>query len=222
MGERQPKQKSKTNQKLKKAPTRPIAIEISATGPAKEGIALFKENPMPFVAGVAALAIGSIVLALVGAKLGPLGIVTQGLSFVLSTFLGANLMQMALNAHDRKPVSIDQLKSVPPSFVNYLATSVVVGIVTSIGMVLFIIPGLIAIGLLSPALALVVDKQLDPVSALQRSVAIAKPHVKEILSAMVVLGVLNFIGMLCLGIGLLATIPISMLGMVCIYRSIDR
>lgn len=129
---------------------------------------------------------------------------------------------MALNAHDRQAVSIDDLKQVPPAFVNYLAVSFIVGVATMIGTCLLVVPGLVAAVLLFPALALVVDKGMDPISAVQRSVAMVKPHFMQVAIAMPVIGFMNFLGAIPLGLGLLVTGPVSLLALACIYRSLDH
>jgi len=105
-------------------------------------------------------------------------------------------------------------------FFHFLLSSVLVGIVSAIGFVLFIIPGIIAgIGLEFYGYA-IVDRKAGPIEALKQSWELTKGVRWELFVFGLLLIGLNIVGALALGIGLIATIPTSFIAVAFVYNKL--
>ena len=88
------------------------------------------------------------------------------------------------------------------------------------GFLLLIIPGIIwAIGFqLAPYF--VVDKGMDPLEALKKSWAATRGAKWNLFLFGLLLGLINMLGFLALMVGLLFTLPLSMVAMAYVYRKL--
>lgn len=148
------------------------------------------------------------------------------LRWLLAPFLLAASMQLsivwirtALRVHDGKPVDLGELSRVDlPGFFSYLLGALLYGIVVACGMVLLIVPGVlwaIRYGFFG---FLIVDQGLDPLSAMRRSAELTRPVRGPLfVFGLLLLGV-NLLGALALGIGLLFTVPASVMAVCRVYR----
>ncbi len=107
-------------------------------------------------------------------------------------------------------------------FVPLLLLSVVAGIFIGIGTVLLIIPGVyLAVAYLFAA-NLVVDRRLDFWAAMEMSRRTVTPRWFSYFVFMLLLMVLNLVGALPLGLGLLVTIPVSFGAVAAAYDDLFR
>jgi uncharacterized membrane protein len=96
------------------------------------------------------------------------------------------------------------------------------GILVIVGLILFIIPGIIAILALMFSNYLIVDKGLSFVEAMKKSYRITRPHWMQLFLFLIILVVFNVAGALLLFIGLLISVPVSMLAMAHAYRKLEH
>lgn len=153
----------------------------------------------------------SLTVLVMGLVSGAIGILTE---------LG--LVTFTLRAHDA--VERVQLKDLwnPKPFVYYLAGQIVVGFIVVIGIILLIVPGVIAaLGLMFTSY-LIVDKGRGPLEALKESWHLTKGHKLTLFLLVLALTGLNILGLLALVVGLLVTIPVSMLALVHAYRTLEK
>lgn len=68
---------------------------------------------------------------------------------------------------------------------------------------------------------LVVDKGLDPIEALKRSFQITAGKFWDLLLFVLIMLGINILGILCLGVGLLITLPLTSLALIYIYRKLE-
>ncbi|HEX5131348.1 MAG TPA: hypothetical protein VFX92_02545 [Candidatus Krumholzibacteria bacterium] len=100
----------------------------------------------------------------------------------------------------------------------YIGATVIAGIAVVMGMVLLIVPGIIFMIRLWFVGFVVVDERTGPLDAIQRSWDITRGHTMDLLLLFLLLVGLNLLGAVCLGVGLLATVPMSGLALAYIYR----
>jgi uncharacterized membrane protein len=143
-------------------------------------------------------------------------IVAIPLSFLLS--LGK--LHFYLRAHDS--VETANLKDLfhPHSYGKYILATILTGIATIIGFLLFIIPGIIIGLMLCLTPYLVVDHQFSAVHAIKEGARLTKGNRWNLLLLGCALLGINIIGFCALGIGLLITMPISSLALVHAYRTL--
>ena len=183
------------------------------------GMGMLQRHVATLVPAVFVTMAAGSVIGYVGSKMGPLAFVGSILGFLVSSFLGSNVMQMALDLHDGKQAQLADVFKPHPRLVPYLVTSFVVALAVGLGTVLLVIPGIVAAVLLAFALPLVLDRGLDVGGALGGSVALAKPHVMQIVGFAALAFVANLIGAIPMGLGLLATVPLTLMAFVRLYRS---
>mgnify|MGYP001616239888 CR=1 FL=1 len=152
-------------------------------------------------------------------KLGMLNIV----SWILQTFVTIGLLRIAIKLNAGHPAVFKDLWSGGPWFFKYFIGSVLYGLAVAAGLVLLIIPGIILAVRLKFFDYLIIDKGMSPVQALKASWAMTKDHVWELFVLLFVLALINVAGSLILFVGLLITVPVSMMAAVLVYRKlIDR
>lgn len=141
-------------------------------------------------------------------------------SIALSTLIDMGLTAVTLRAHDDiAHVSFHDLWH-PKSFLNYLGMSIIVGFLTFIGFLLLIVPGVILALMYAFTKFLVIERDLHPIAALEESARITKgSRVTLLLLALAIIG-LNALGLFALVVGLLVTLPVSMLAWAHAYRSL--
>ncbi len=94
-----------------------------------------------------------------------------------------------------------------PSFI----LSILLGIIVAVGVLLCVIPGIVAGFLLCWSFWLMADGDLDPMSCLRRSVDYAKEKLGPVLVFLIVASVISSIGGAVGGVGSLVTGPVSMM-----------
>jgi hypothetical protein len=140
------------------------------------------------------------------------------IDFTLQTIIGMGLTLVLLRVHDRVETDYADLFEPLYLFWKYVVMTILVLVITVAGLVLFIIPGLIAAIALSFASYLVIDKGLGPVDAIKRSLDITHGHRWNLFTFGLLVAGFNIIGFLAFGVGLLVTIPVSALAFVYVYR----
>lgn len=138
---------------------------------------------------------------------------------VVGLIISMGVIKVALEFVDkRKP----QLKDVfyTKSILNYFLVSIIKSIIIVAGLVLFIIPGIIFSIKLQFATYLVVDKNMGVVDALNKSWEMTKGVKMNLFLFGIILALINLVGLCALVVGLLLTIPLSMVATAYVYRKL--
>lgn len=148
----------------------------------------------------------------------PFAIVMGLVSVVINLFVGLGLTNFALRAHDNiDGVTIGDLWN-PAPFWRFLGAELLAALIIVAGFILLVIPGIIASLGLGFAPYIVIDRPLGPVESLKESWRITKGNKWRIfLFGLALLGV-NILGLLAIGIGVLVSVPITLLAVVHAYR----
>ncbi len=103
---------------------------------------------------------------------------------------------------------------------KYLVILFCTQIASYIGLICLIIPGII-IGLrFSFALFVLLEKKEGPLSAMETSWTIVKGKTGKLFLFLCTCGLINMVGALCLGIGLLFTLPTAFIALALVYRQL--
>lgn len=139
---------------------------------------------------------------------------------ITTVLMGIAITTLYLKAHDSAETT--ELRDLwnPKPFWRYLGVCVLGSIPVVLGLVLFIVPGVIIALAFSFAGILVVDKGLGPIAALKESVRLTKGHRFELFKLAVTSIALNILGLFALLIGLFVTMPVSQLAFIHAYRTI--
>lgn len=100
----------------------------------------------------------------------------------------------------------------------YIAAMIILSIAVVMGLILLIVPGIIFLLRLWFVGFVVVDEKVGPLEAIQRSWDMTRGYTMDLFLLFILLVGLNILGLVCLMVGLLATVPISGLALAYIYR----
>ncbi|MDP2650173.1 MAG: YciC family protein, partial [bacterium] len=181
----------------------------------------FKERPF-FVIGL--FVITTLISTVSGylvdkANAGPsVAFIFSVIDFAVQAIIGMGLTLILLRVHDNVTTDYSDLFEPIYLFWKYLAMTIIVFVVVIIGLLLFVIPGIIAAIALSFAPYLVIDKGMGPIDAVKESVEMTHGHRWNLFIFALLVAAFNVLGFLLLGVGLLITIPVSALAFVHIYR----
>ncbi len=140
------------------------------------------------------------------------------LQYWLQILTGIGLIRIQLNTIDDKPAEFAQLFNSENVFWTYLGASILVGLIIVGGLLLLIIPGIYWAIKYQFTLNLVVDKKLQPVEALKESGKITYGHKWWLLGFGIVLGLINLATIFTLFLGLVITLPVTVMAHMYVYR----
>ena len=186
----------------------------------------FKNRPGILVGG---FAVGAFVMILTSSILdtpnmdpGIASFIMGLASMVIGVFVEMGFTAFALRAHDSiDSVAIKHLWN-PATFWKYLGAKIINGVIVVLGLILFIVPGIIAALGLMFSTYLVIDTHTGPIEALKESWRVTKGHKMQLFLLMLAIVLLNLLGFIALVIGLLVTVPVSMLAMAHAYRKLEH
>lgn len=163
------------------------------------------------------LAMFSQALGRSGASGALLGLLVQ----VAQVALVLVMTRVSMKLYDGEPVDLANPSPLFEGFWRYLLVTFLFGLVTAIGFALLIVPGVL-LGLafgFAPFFA--IDGQRDPVEAFRASSRLTRGFRGQLfLLALLLMGV-NFLGVLALGVGVIITVPMSMLAVVYAFRHLQ-
>ncbi len=184
----------------------------------------FKKRPGFFVGVTLIIGIVSWITGFIIGLLGEPGegMIGRLLNLLVTTLVDLGVVAVLLKAFDN--VEAPQFADLwhPHRYLPYLGATILMGLIVVVGLVLLIIPGIIASIMLMFTKFLVVDRSLGPVEALKESVRITKGHRLNLFLFMLAIIAINLVGALLLFVPLLVTVPVSGLAMIYVYRTIGH
>lgn len=142
------------------------------------------------------------------------------LFFVFAQVIGAGLIREALGVTEGRAFTTAGVFKFE-NIGNVLVTSLLVGAGTFVGYLLCFIPGIIFAFLSMYSLFFVVDKNLSPVDAIKASIDLVKNNVGSAIIWYLVAAVIIFVGELACFVGLLAAIPVVLVGSAFTYKKLS-
>ena len=142
------------------------------------------------------------------------------IGFVANIIISIGLITIALKFLDDQQPMFENLFSFKPHFWKFLGASILTGLVVWAGFLLFIVPGIYWALKFQFYSYFVVDQGCDPVEAMRRSSKITQDVKWKLLGFGIVLAIINIIGFVCLVVGLLVTIPVTLLAYSSVYRKL--
>ena len=139
--------------------------------------------------------------------------------FIINMVIGIGLIKIVLEFIDEKKPKFSDLFYYKP-IVNYFIASIIQGILSLVGFILLIIPGIIISTRLQYVSYLIVDKKLKPVDAVKKSWSITHGNTWNLFFFGILLGLINLLGLIFLVVGLFVTVPLSMLAVAFVYRKL--
>lgn len=164
------------------------------------------------------LVVGSFVIGLITGGIPLVGNIIAGLTTL--AFLAA----LFVITSGKKPTYKDLLTP----FVTYKVTlhyflaSILYVVIVFVGIILLVLPGLYAAVRLQFYPYLIVEHEnLNAIDALKKSWEMTRGRFWKLVGFMFVIGVLNLLGLLALGLGLLFTIPVTAVAYTELYKKLS-
>ena len=149
--------------------------------------------------------LSSVINATSGNEPGPafyaLTIVISLASVIIGLLVNAGMMKMAIHHVRSGQAEIAKLFDITDVLVPIIVAGILMYIAIGFGLLLLIVPGIIAFLGLSMAIPLVVDQKVGGVEAIKRSWATCQPHLGSLFLLFFVLGLLNLAGFCACFIG---------------------
>lgn len=141
-------------------------------------------------------------------------------SVVLSAFFYLGFYQMGLEAADGEEASLSVFSR---AFTwrkvgNLFLGNILFGLLFSIGLILLIIPGVLVYARMQYYIFFIIEEDCGPIQALRRSWDATRGHSLELVALLLVFLFINLLGLLLCGIGLLVTLPMTIVAFALVYR----
>ncbi len=150
-----------------------------------------------------------------------LGVLASFALAVAGVILGAGFMHIALKLAHSQPAHYHDLVPKAQTVWLYFCTSVVAGLLVFVGIIALIIPG-IYLALRFSMARFAVLEGAHITESLRKSSRLTHGHKWKLLWFFLVLGVINLLGALALAVGLLVTIPVSLIAYAHVYLKLKN
>ncbi|MCR4305800.1 MAG: hypothetical protein NUV73_01820 [Candidatus Daviesbacteria bacterium] len=151
-------------------------------------------------------------------------LVLVAVSIIASVFklmIDLGIIKITLNLVDNQPVKYGDLFKAY-GIIKYFIGTILYSLIILGGSILLIIPGIIFGIRFQYYTYFIVDKGLGPIEALKQSWGVTRGRVWNLFIFGVLLTLLNIAGALLLGIGLLFTVPTSMVAMAYVFKKLQN
>ncbi|MBC8138341.1 MAG: hypothetical protein H8F28_20885, partial [Fibrella sp.] len=147
-------------------------------------------------------------------------IVSNLVAAVINAFIISSLFRMAIKQVRGENIELSDAFQFGDNIGAVILTTILYNIAVTIGILLCIIPGFIAVGGLMLAIPLSVDRGVSGPQALSMSWDKLKGQVLNAILLLLAVGVITTLSMIPCGLGLLVTVPLSILTSAIVYRDI--
>lgn len=144
------------------------------------------------------------------------------LSWALSLIMSIGMIKITLALIDGGKPTWNDLFIHSRYLLRYLGASILYSLMVTAGLILLIIPGIYWALKYQFAVYLIVDKDMGIFAAFKRSGELTTGIKWPLLGYGLLQLVINWIGALLLGVGLLVTVPVTMLAYAKIYRELEK
>ena len=147
-------------------------------------------------------------------------VVNGTVPFVLQGALNAGFQGFCKRKLQGKKAEIGNLFDGFQVFVPALLASLVMAILVFCGLLFLIIPGIVVAAIYQFTYMFIIDKRMEFGQAMKASHAVVKQDYFGFTIFLIALGLVNVVGFLCLIVGLLVTIPLTLAASAVAYRDV--
>ncbi|MCK4994894.1 MAG: hypothetical protein KAS13_07630 [Candidatus Omnitrophica bacterium] len=144
----------------------------------------------------------------------------NALSCLIDLVVGLGLTKVTLDICDEKIPNAASFFSSIDFFLNYSVGFILFSLMTTLGMLLFIVPGIVLLLKFQFFAFFIIDKKLGPIEALKESSRITQGIKLELLGFAILMGLINILGALAFGVGLIASISTTLIAHAALYRKL--
>lgn len=144
------------------------------------------------------------------------------LGILINVFLQIGLIKVTLSIIDGRKGDVGELFGGAPHFLKVLGASLLYGLIVMGGLILLIVPGIIWGIKYFFFDYLIIDEDRDIVEAFRKSGEITRGQLLNLFLFGLLMGVINMGGAMLCGVGIIFTMPITMMAVVYVYRMLNR
>ncbi|OQA92062.1 MAG: hypothetical protein BWY26_00527 [Elusimicrobia bacterium ADurb.Bin231] len=188
------------------------------------GFALWRDNlSFLFVIIIFALVISwfpEILIKIFANENTLLSIIIRIAGWLLQTIIQMDILNIVIKLYDYGEAGIDDLFSNVRLLPRFAAANILYMLIILLGLVLFIVPGIILYLKFQFYNYLIIDKKMSLVQSFKESAKITSGAKWDLLLFALSAFVVNMLGMACFFVGLLVTIPATTIAGVYIYKTL--
>jgi uncharacterized membrane protein len=143
------------------------------------------------------------------------------LYFAVSIIVSMGSMHIALQFCRGQKATFSDLFVPTVHFWKYLAVSLLYGLLVTAGLLLFVVPGIIWAIKYQFCFYVVVSEGAGPMAALRKSGELTQGMKWNLFVFDIVLGLVNLLGVLALGVGLFVTVPVTSVASASVYQKVS-
>lgn len=143
-------------------------------------------------------------------------------AWVLNLLVSLGMIKISLSVIDNTKKSFADIYNGYPLLLNFFIGSFLYGLIVILGLFLLVVPGIYFAIKYHFYSYFIVDKKLGPIEALKESGKITQGVKINLLLFSIVLGLINILGAIPFGLGLLITVPVTMLAYAHVYRLLSK
>ncbi len=143
-----------------------------------------------------------------------LGLLVSGMSL--------GYIKVAIDIADKKSPEFKELFSCFSLLLKYLIALVLYTVVVSVGLALFVIPGIIWAVQFGFYPFVIVKERMWPLAALRKSSNLTSGVKGRLITFALALFGINLLGVIALGIGIIVTIPLSIIAAAHVFRQLEK
>lgn len=206
----------------KTQPAKSSGKSFSISEAVKYGFNFFKTNLTTLLKLGAVLIIINIISNMVtGALKGnPLSFFWALISMVISILIQIGSMKITLDLYDGKPLNFSTLYSHSNLILRFLGASILYGFMVAVGFIFFIIPGIYLAIKYQFFSYLIVDKNMGIMDSFKKSEDMTQGVKWTLLIFYLALAGINILGALVFLVGLIVTIPTTVMATVYVYKKL--
>ena len=139
---------------------------------------------------------------------------------VISILVQIGSIKITLELYDGKPLNFSNLYSQSNLILRYLGASILYGLMVAVGLILLIIPGIYLAIKYQFFSFLIVDKNMGIMESFKKSEEMTQGVKMNLLLFSLALAGINILGALVFLVGLIVTIPTTVMATVYVYRKL--
>jgi len=152
---------------------------------------------------------------------GASAIATRVVLGILIVGISLGYFKVSTDLVDGKDPEFKELFSCFSLLLKYLAATILYLIIVSVGFVLLVIPGVIWAVQFGFYPYIIVKERLGPLAALRKSSAVTEGMKSRLIVFGLVLFGVNLLGLIVIGIGIIVTVPLSVIAAAHIFRQLE-
>ncbi|MCD4533509.1 hypothetical protein LRP67_05380 [Nocardioides sp. cx-169] len=145
----------------------------------------------------------------------------SALSFVVAQIISAGVIRGGLDLTEGRRFTPATVIS-PHHLPQVVVASILIGVLTTVGLLLCLLPGIVFSFASQYTLYFIVDKGMGPWQAIKASIHLVRTNLADTLVWYIVGGVVAFLGFLVCLVGAIVSVPVVLIGTAYTYKVLTR